>query len=122
MEPKTWEERCNDLRAECKAINDDTDAICLIRGRRRCQQLPRNDFKRCNAMIQSLPEHNVGDQQMTYRMAANAIWNKLNFALSLVDNPAHAKQLWTMITEARALADSIVMDEQSDDMRRVGTC
>jgi hypothetical protein len=67
-------------------------------------------------MIQSLPDHNLGDQQMTYRMAANAIWNKLNFALSLVGKPEHEKQLWAMMCEARAVASSIVMDEQSGDM------
>lgn len=70
-------------------------------------------------MIQSLPEHNVGDQRMTFRMAANAIWNKLNFALSLVDKPEHAKQLRTMMAEARALANSIVMDEQSGEQREM---
>ena len=64
-------------------------------------------------MIQSLPEHNVGDQKMTYRMAANAIWNKLNFSLSLIHNGACKEQLWGMIVEARALANSIVMDEGS---------
>ncbi len=69
-------------------------------------------------MIQSLPEHNLGDQQMTYRMAANAIWNKINFALSLIGKTetVREKQLWSMLCEARAVAGSIVKDEQSGDM------
>jgi hypothetical protein len=66
-------------------------------------------------VIQSTPEHNVGDQKMTYRMAANAIWNKLNFALSLIGQERHQRQLDEMIQEARALADSIVRDERSGD-------
>ena len=67
-------------------------------------------------MIRSTPEHNVGDQDMTYRMAANAIWNKLNFALSLIGPQRNERQLREMMTEARALANSIVMDERSGDM------
>lgn len=67
-------------------------------------------------MIQSTSEHNVGDQKMTYRMAANAIWNKLNFALSLIGPQRNERQLREMMSEARALANSIVMDEQSGDM------
>jgi hypothetical protein len=31
----------------CMTINDDMDAICLKRGRRRCQQLPCPDFQHC---------------------------------------------------------------------------
>ena len=67
------------------------------------------------AMIQSTPEHNLGDQKMTYRMAANAIWNKLNFAMSLIGLKQSEEQLRSMMLEARALADSIVHDEHSDD-------
>ncbi len=69
-------------------------------------------------MIQTTPEHNLGDQMMTYRMAANAIWNKINFALSLIGKTetAREKQLWVMLCEARTVADSIVKDEQSGDM------
>lgn len=59
-------------------------------------------------MIQSLPEHNVGEQQMNHQMAANAIWNKLNYALGLLDFPSEKKELERIICEARALADSIV--------------
>lgn len=66
-------------------------------------------------MIQSTPEHNLGDQKMTYRMAANAIWNKLNFAMSLLKRDQYGSQLETMMKEARALADSIVHDEHSDN-------
>ena len=66
-------------------------------------------------MIQSLPEHNLGDQQMTYRMAALAIWNKINFALSLVGNPKQERYLWDILCEARSVANSIVVDEHSGD-------
>ena len=65
-------------------------------------------------MIASLPEHNVGNQEMTCRRAANAIWNKLNFAMSMVGSCPHEEQLLAMLAEARALADSIVKDENSD--------
>ena len=69
-------------------------------------------------MIQSIKEHNVGDQQLTFRMAANAIWNKLNFGLSPLDNPKHTEQLREIMIEARALADSIVNDNESDNKER----
>ena len=50
---------------------------------------------------------------MTFRMAANAVWNKLNFAMSLHNSPQHAEQMYALINEARALADSIVQHPDS---------
>lgn len=47
---------------------------------------------------------------MTFRMAANAIWNKLNFAMGLVREEG---QLMDLLSEARALADSIVHHPKS---------
>ena len=35
------------------------------------------------SVISSTPDHGVGEQEMTFRMAANAIWNKLNFAMGV---------------------------------------
>jgi hypothetical protein len=67
-------------------------------------------------MIKAIPEHNLGNQEMTYRMAANAIWNKLNFALSLIHNGASKEQLFAEIKEAQAVANSIVMDEHSGNI------
>jgi hypothetical protein len=57
------------------------------------------------SVIPSTPEHGVGEQEMTFRMATNAIWNKLNFAMGLVREDG---QLMDLLSEARALADSIV--------------
>jgi hypothetical protein len=37
----------HEMCLHCMTINDDMDAICLKRGRRRCQQLPCPDFKHC---------------------------------------------------------------------------
>jgi hypothetical protein len=62
------------------------------------------------SVIRSTPEHGVGEQEMTFRMAANAIWNKLNFAMSLVEEDG---QLMDLLSEARALADSIVRHPKS---------
>lgn len=67
----------------------------------------------CSALIASTPEHGVGEQDMTFRMAANAVWNKLNFAMSLHNSPQHAEQMYALINEARALADSIVQHPDS---------
>lgn len=62
------------------------------------------------SVIHSTPEHGVGEQEMTFRMAANAIWNKLNFAMGLVQEEG---QLMDLLSEARALADSIVHHPKS---------
>lgn len=37
----------HEMCLHCMTINDDMDAICLKRGRRRCQQLPCPDFEHC---------------------------------------------------------------------------
>jgi len=67
------------------------------------------DAANCS-VIRSTPEHGLGEQEMTFRMAANAIWNKLNFAMSLVEGDG---QLMDLLFEARALADSIVRHPKS---------
>lgn len=66
-------------------------------------------------MIKSKPEHNVGEQTMTYRMAANAIWNKFNFARSIMGVAKYKEQVDAILNEAQTLADSIVHDEHSGD-------
>jgi hypothetical protein len=67
-------------------------------------------------MIVPKPEHGLGKakEPVTFRGANNAIWNKLNFALSLVGQKNHEKQLTELVTEARALADSVVHHPQAD--------
>lgn len=37
----------HELCLHCMTVNDDMDAICLNRGRQRCQELPCPDFKHC---------------------------------------------------------------------------
>lgn len=56
----------------------------------------------------SEPEHGVGNQVLTFRMAANAIWNKLNFVMSFVGVENQKEHALKMLGEARELADSIV--------------
>jgi len=63
--------------------------------------------------MKSTPEHNIGEQPLTYRGAANAIWNKLNMALALLKGPP---QVIELVREAQALADTIVHDERSGDL------
>ena len=60
--------------------------------------------------ITATPEHGVGEQEMTFRMAANAIWNKLNISMALVREDG---QLMELLSEARALANSIVHHPRS---------
>lgn len=67
------------------------------------------------SVIHSTPEHGVGEQEMTFRMAANAIWNKLNFAMGLVREEG---QLMDLLSEARALADSIVHHPKSGSQNK----
>lgn len=64
-------------------------------------------------MIEATPEHNVGTQSMTFRNAANAIWNKINISMSLIEYPNHRSQLIDTLKEARSLADSIVQHPRS---------
>jgi len=64
--------------------------------------------------IKSKPEHGVGDQELIFRMAANAIWNKLNFGRSLLRFPECLEQAQGEFAEAQALADSIVHHEDSN--------
>lgn len=73
-------------------------------------------------VIRSKPEHGLGEQDLTLRMAANAIWNKLNFGLHLLaqlkctEQTSRIKdQLQQDMVEARALADSIVKADGSDE-------
>jgi hypothetical protein len=67
-------------------------------------------------MIVPKPEHGLGKakEPVTFRGANNAIWNKINFALSLVGQKNHEKQLTELLNEARALADSVVHHPQAD--------
>ena len=52
---------------------------------------------------------------LTFRMAANAIWNKINIALALTGEKNHAKQCKDSLLEARELANSIVHHPRSED-------
>lgn len=67
-------------------------------------------------MIQAKPEHGVGEQLMTCAMAANAIFNKLNAALSMLHAAGMDQhtQIWSHMAQAMHLADSIVRHTDSD--------
>lgn len=54
--------------------------------------------------IEAKPEHGVGNQTMTLRMAANAIWNKVQVGAYT----PHKDQREQVLREAMELADSIV--------------
>lgn len=63
-------------------------------------------------------EFGVGMRPLTFRNAANAIWNKLNIALSVFDGPGRQEQARGAILEARELADAIVHHEDSGNRRQ----
>lgn len=89
------------------------DCSRIANGKRPIRQNYPIPLPKAVPKIQSVLEHGVGEQGMTFRMAANAIWNKLNFALHLV---GASGQLENTLREARALADSIVHHPQSGDL------
>jgi len=60
----------------------------------------------------------VGTDDLTFRQAANAIWNKLNLSLALA-NESRDPQLYSLILEAREIADLIVHQNQPGDYPRV---
>lgn len=70
-------------------------------------------------IINSKPEHGLGDkvQPLTFRMAANAIFNKMNIGSSVLNSLTGKgkEQLRQLIYEARALANSIVQHDDSGD-------
>jgi hypothetical protein len=66
-------------------------------------------------MIQPNTEFNLGKEPLTFRGAANGIWNKLNLALALTCNATHKAQLEELIKEARAVADAIVHHPDADN-------
>lgn len=72
--------------------------------------------------IAAKPQHGLGKcGTMTFRGAANAIWNKLNFALSLVGHVHSQGQMRDLMNEARELADDIVHHPQSADLSNDAT-
>jgi hypothetical protein len=60
----------------------------------------------------SKPEHGVGNQELTFRMAANAIEYKVGIVLQSIQFN-QLKQAEIVLNEIRALADSIVHNENS---------
>lgn len=68
-------------------------------------------------MIPPNPEFKLGKEHLTFRGAANGIWNKLNLALSLTCNATHREELEALIKEARAVADAIVHHPDSDNAK-----
>lgn len=60
-------------------------------------------------------ECNVGTRELSFAQASNAIWNKLNIAISCL-GPTTDKQALDCIKEARELADLIVKHPDSGRM------
>lgn len=59
--------------------------------------------------MDSKPEHGVGIQKLTFRMASNAIVNKLHLATALIHHPSFpTPQFNDCMSEAIELAESIV--------------
>jgi len=66
-------------------------------------------------MIEPKPEYNIGTRAVTHRQAANAIFNKLNFALSVAHVNPTSGALVKVLSEALLLSDAIVKEPTPEE-------